>query len=163
MFAYFWCFSSREELKLTALSSIPTSSKHVIACAFCCCNARSPWFKGEIKSYGPLSKLSGSPSSNELFRPYLETDTSSTSSRSPESKETTAVLSPTNNLTSMPIKVGHLFRTSVQSVVDAEEMLWCHTACMECSTCTSKKFPDNPLMVLANALTQVCISIELEY
>lgn len=151
-------FSSREELK--GASSL-SPSKQVITCAFCCCSEKLPWFKREIKSYGPLSKLAGSPSSNGgIFRPYLETDSNSTRSHSPEMKDTGTPSTPSSIggggvSNALPMFVGHFFRTSVQNVADVEELIWCHVACMEWSTCTNRKFSENILMVLANALTQV--------
>lgn len=143
-------FSSREELKTA--SSLP-SSKLLVTCAFCCCSEDISWFKREIKSYGPLSKLAGSPSSNGIFRPYLETDSVSTRSRSPEMKDTPS--SGGNTTNALPMQVGHFFRTSVQNVADVEELIWSHVACMDWSTCTNRKFSDNILMVLAKSLTQV--------
>lgn len=139
-------------------ASSSSLNKNVISCAFCSCSEQLPWFRAQFKSYGPLSKLVGSPSSNEIFRPYLETDTVSTRSggghSTPEPKDGFAP--PSSEANSIPMHVGYFFRSNVHSVVDCEEMIWAHKSCMDWSMYTvRKKELENPLLLVGTALTQV--------
>eukprot|EP00111_Clytia_hemisphaerica_P000195 TCONS_00000480-protein len=144
--------SSKEELR-GASSSF---NKNLITCAFCSCSEQLPWFKGQFKSYGPLSKLAGSPSANEIFRPYLETDTVSSRSGGGHSSPDPKEFNPSSDANSLPMHVGYFFRSNIHSVVDYEEMIWAHKSCMDWSICTSKAESDNPLVLVGKALSQSC-------
>lgn len=123
-------------------------------CAFCCCDETNVWFQDEIKSYGPVSKLATSPTSNGIFRPYLAKSEASSQSRtpSPDQKEAQSV-----DAQHLPMHVGYFFRSSVNSIIDADDYLWAHTLCLHWSKCTANKnSPDNILLIMASALSQVC-------
>ena len=152
-------FSSKEELR-GASSSF---NKNLITCAFCSCSEQLPWFKGQFKSYGPISKLAGSPSANEIFRPYLETDTVSSRSGGGHSSPDPKDFNPSSDANSLPMHVGYFFRSNIHSVVDYEEMIWAHKSCMDWSICASKAESDNPLILVGKALTQVITILRLLY
>ena len=151
---FFFISSSKEELKGASVSIHKTT----IACAFCACTELLPWFKAPFKSFGPISKLIGSPSNNEIFRPYLEGDTSSIRSAGDGSTSSDFKdCNPTTEASALPMHVGYFFRSNIHSVVDYEEMIWTHQSCMDWSMCTGKssELDDNPLILVAKSLTQV--------
>ena len=145
-------FSSREELKGASSSSL---NKNTVTCALCSCNERLPWFRDQFKSYGPISKIAESPSANEIFRPYLESDTLSTRSGSQSSPEGKDGFVPSSEANSLPMHIGYFFRSNIQSVIDCEDMIRAHRSCIEWSVCTQKKDPESVLLIVASALTQV--------
>lgn len=147
-------YSSKEELK----GAVASLHKNTITCAFCACSEQLPWFRAPFKSYGPISKLVGSPSSNEIFRPYLEGDTSSMRSGGEHSSASDSKdCNPSTGASALPMHVGYFFRSNIHSVVDCEEIFWAHQSCMDWSVCTSKGESENPLILVAKALTQVWI------
>ena len=62
---------------------------------------------------------------------------------------------PSTGASALPMHVGYFFRSNIRSVVDYEEIFWAHQSCMEWSVCTAKGESENPLILVAKALTQV--------
>eukprot|EP00794_Sanderia_malayensis_P003605 gene3605-4114_t len=126
---------------LMNVSSIGISDEN-IRCIFCNLSQSNHLFPARLNRYGPIPAETRKPRENAelnggIFRPYLSSDASKSTSLSPERSATSKEATRCDNETGLS-EIGHSKQRTLQDLVNRYGIFWAHDACLYWSRNSSR-------------------------